>query len=235
MICSLSIRYQLGGKPESDMNNLFVKAVLLPIACAPMLLRADIVFSNVTGTGTVSTGAPICGIASCSPNSTIAAEEFTPASKYILTGAQVLVDEVSGAPPSFDVFLDSNSSGVPGSEVEQIGSGLTATTAYPGSFITATATPITLVSGTPYWLVLAPATTSSLVNWMNGGSPAAPFENSSNGGLTWNPERTNTLQFQIDGNPVSAVPEPSSFAPLAGILTLLYGVRQRLAHRKFAL
>jgi hypothetical protein len=210
------------------MNNLFVIAVLLPIVCAPMLLRADIVFSNVTGTGTVSNGAPICrsGAAGCPVPDSLYAEEFTPAANYTLTDAQVLVAAVGSINPgSFDLFLDSNSSGVPGSEIEQIGSGLTATTTSPGSLITAIATPITLVSGTPYWLVLAPATSDSILFWSNGGSPAVP--DATSGGVTWSALGTNTFQFQIDGNPISPVPEPSDFALLAGILTLFYGARWR--------
>jgi hypothetical protein len=210
------------------MNSLLVKAVLLPVVFGPVLMRADVVFSNVTGTGTVNNFTGVCGSGapSCTPDGIWAAGEFTPAANYSLTDAQALVATGTSSTATFNVFLYSNKSGVPGSAIEQIGFGLTATTNPPGSLITANTvnTPITLVSGTPYWLVLAPAAANSFINWANGGSPAAPFAVSGDGGSTWGASGNVTDQFQIDGTPV---PEPSSFV-LLGIATLLYALFFRL-------
>jgi hypothetical protein len=217
-----------GGKA---MNSLLVKALLLPIVVGPVSMRADVVFSNLTGTGPVTGSSNVCGAlaSGCGNGGGVwDASGFTPAANYSLTDAQMLVAKsLVDAPYTFDVFLYSNNGGVPGSAIEQIGFGLTASANYPGSLITANtvSTPITLVSGTPYWLVLAPASAKSFITWSNAGSPEAPFAQSLDGGNTWGVNNDLTPQFQIDGTPVAAVPEPSSFL-LLGIATLLCGIRQ---------
>ena len=110
------------------MRLSIASAALLLIAFAPGLARASVVFSNVTGTG--SSGAVVLG--SSIPPSTDLAEGFTPAANYTMTDAQMLVGSAPGHASTFDVFLESNNGGVPGSVIEQIGFGLAATTqGYP--------------------------------------------------------------------------------------------------------
>jgi hypothetical protein len=222
------------------MNSRSAKVALLSILFGPMLMRADVVFSNITSpfNGAPSNSHGVCGngVDGCFNNAL--AEEFIPSANYILTGAQMLVlvhKESSGITDgaNFDVSLDSDNSGAPGSLIEQIGSGLTATaTSFPGSLVTANsiATPITLTAGTPYWLVLTPEA-NTFITWAGGGSSAPPSATSIDGGSTWPFVGTADLEFEIDGTPVvtSPVPEPASFGLLAGIVTLLYGVKRRYA------
>jgi hypothetical protein len=66
---------------------------------------------------------------------------------------------------------------------------------------------------------LGPGDSNSLIDWMNGGSPAAPYEFSLNGGQNWDSGGVFTAQFQIDGV-LAGVPEPSSFL-LTGVTLLL--------------
>jgi hypothetical protein len=78
-----------------------------------------------------------------------------------------------GASQAFNVFLAQNSSGVPGSFIEQIGFDVSAS----GGEVTVNsiATPITLTGGTPYWLVLTPASTNTYIYWDNGGSSLVQY------------------------------------------------------------
>jgi hypothetical protein len=203
---------------------------------AAVTIHADVVFFNVTSTADVSSGSIVCGGSNGAClflGGLIEAEAFTPVADYTMTDAQVLVEAPEAVPgdSDFNVFLYSNSSGVPGSPIEQIGFGLAAAAAY--SLITADtiATPITLTSGTEYWLVLKPADSGSFINWGNGGSPSVPFAYSANGGSDWDPG-TNTDQFQIDGAPVSAsIPEPSSLLLLATVALPLYLCGAKLSAR----
>ncbi len=219
------------------MNRLLVKAALLCMASGPALMKGAVVFSNVTGTGSVTSGSFVCnagtGVSPCPTGvgqSLFDAEQFTPTADYMMTGAQMLVS--SNEPvKTFDVFLYSNGAGQPGASIEQIGFDLSANSVYPGSLVTANTigTPITLLAGTPYWLVLAPHDTGSFVNWENGGSPTVPFASSLNSGANWNVARYND-QFQIDGDPIqtNAVPEPSGYLLLFGGIVGLIGLRRRL-------
>jgi len=214
--------------------------LLLAGALAPLVLQADVVFTNVTNTADVNNGSAVCGGTSLTPcpfviTGLIDAEAFTPTANFTLTDAQVLVSKTSGSDPDFNVYLDSNTGGKPGSVIEQIGFGVAATADYPGSLITANsiATPITLTSGTEYWLVLRPADSGSFVGWSDGGSPSVPFAYSPDGGTDWN-TATASDQFQIDGTPITATatPEPSSL-PLAslGVLGLLIAARRAVKQR----
>lgn len=210
------------------MKHQIASAALLLIAFGPGLARASVIFSNVTGTG--SSGAVVLG--SSIPPSTDLAEGFTPATNYTMTDAQMLVGSEPGHASTFDVFLESNNGGVPGSVIEQIGFGLAATTeGLPGSLITANnfATPVTLVSGTEYWLVLIAAQANTEVVWVRSGSTSVPETYSFDGG-PWSLPETDSLQFQIDGTPATAVPEPSTFAMFGGIgIALVYRIKRRHA------
>jgi hypothetical protein len=219
------------------MNSRSAKAALLSILFGPMLMRADVVFSNITSPfqNTPANSHGVCGngVDGCYNNAF--AEEFIPSANYTLTGAQVLVtthEDANGDPDgaNFNVSLDSDNSGAPGSPIGQIGSGLTATAT--ASLVTANsiATPITLTAGTPYWLVLT-GEVNTFIIWAGGGSTAPPSATSIDGGSTWPFLGTANLEFEIDGTPVvtSPVPEPASFGLLAGIVTLLYGVKRRYA------
>jgi hypothetical protein len=213
------------------MNSLLAKAALLSlsITLSPVLMKAGVVFSNVTGIGDALHSSVFCGSSLCN---NVLAEEFTPSANYNMTDAQVQVKQNPGTDATFDVFLYSNNAGAPGSVIEQIGFALTATTpTFPGSLITANslATPITLTSGTSYWLVLAGHEANSEISWVGEGSPAVPAAISLDGGNSWPFSSTHDGQFQIDGTLVaSPTPEPSSVGEaLAGMAALFYGIRRR--------
>jgi hypothetical protein len=209
------------------MRLLIARAALLLIAFGPGLARASVVFSNVTGSGDV--GATVNG--GGTPNAV--AEAFTPGANYIMTDAQMLVEGNFGHALTFDVFLESNNAGAPGSVIEQIGFGsVAAALGYPGALETANsfATPVTLVSGTEYWLVLTPHQADSDISWVAMGSTSVPEWVSLDGGSTWSLPGTDSLQFQIDGTPAAAVPEPSTFAMFGGIgIALVYRIKRRHA------
>ena len=183
--------------------------------------QADVIFSNITGPGSVMGATVVCAeftFGNCDGLGTImlAAAAFTPTANYTMTDAQVFVASVINPLPgrsSFDVYLYSDSGGAPGSPIERIGAGLSATTILPGSIVTANtiSTPITLTSGTQYWLVLTPPNyLGSFIYWANGGSPRVPTATrimSIAFPPGWMPG-TGSLQFQIDG--VQGVQSPPS-------------------------
>ena len=117
--------------------------------------------------------------------------------------------------------------------IEQIGFGLAATTqGLPGSVITANsfATPVTLVSGTEYWLVLMAHQPNTQILWVRSGSTSVPETFSFNGGSTWPLVETDSLQFQIDGSPAAAMPEPPTFAMFGGIGIAALVYRMKRSH-----
>jgi hypothetical protein len=192
-------------------------------------VRGDTIFSNITGR--VADGQPVCsvpnrgcGFGSVRQGQLLAAAAFRPTATYMMTDAQVLVfpAETVGDVRNnhFDVFLYSDSNGVPGSIIQQIGSDLAATTPISGSIVIANtiATPITLTSGIQYWLVLA-AGSGDFIYWASGGSPSVPV-GSIRTFTTPNPQwsvGTGSLQFQIDGVPV---PQTSTvWSRIVGVIT----------------
>ena len=85
--------------------------------------RADVIVSNLnltTGNG----GYDICGTAvtggNCSPVQSLA-QQFTPDGNFLMTQATVVVGNQDGTSPLFDVWVAHDSSGSPGSLIEQIG------------------------------------------------------------------------------------------------------------------
>jgi PEP-CTERM motif len=145
----------------------------------------------------------------------------------------VLVNYSLG-PDNLNVFLYSDSNGLPGTEIEQIGFDLAVSSS--GGIVTADslATSLTLTAGSTYWLVLAPASSDTFINWLNGGS-SAPLAASSIGGAPFVSDGDFSAQFQIDGGPVtSTVPEPSSLW-LLGAVTGLFCVTKRLKSRRLAM
>lgn len=211
-----------------------VKVVLSLVVSTAFHLNAAVVFSNITGTGSVNGGVGICGnnfAMDCGlpPGVDYQAESFTPAATYMMSDAQVLVATETFGTSSFDVFVYSDSGGLPGSLIEQIGSGLSATTAFPGSIITANSVsvPITLLSGTTYWLALGPYDSNSAVVWSNGGSPSVPHAFSDSAGASWVSLGDDDLQFQIDGDPVTGVPEPTGLGWVGGVACLLCLLKER--------
>jgi hypothetical protein len=180
-------------------------------------IHADVIFSNLT-TPAQEGGINICGASAvfCDGSQAVAAA-FTPPSGYAMTEAQVETFAFgSDVSYTFDAFLYSGSGSAPGTEIAELASNLTAPTS-GGPNVIDLGTPIDLSSGVEYWLVLAPAESDSFVAWDLGGSSNVPVAVSLNGGaFAVNPAAN--LQFEIDGTPLSSVPEPRAAWLLAAAL-----------------
>lgn len=190
------------------MRILFFCTALFTIQ---LVNASAIIFSNLPGTSTGGFG--ICG--SCP---TSLAQEFTPTGDYTLTDAIVLVgNNGTGIQDDFNVWIAQDSSGLPGTLIEQIGFAVSASGVGGEVIANSISTPIDLTSGTAYWVVLTPANSETLIYWEDGGSPAVPCAVSytSDGSGDWNLGSDATGQMEIDGTLTSAAPEPTSFALFA--------------------
>lgn len=142
-----------------------------------------------------------------------------------------------------DVYLTTNSAGVPGAVLESwLG---IAGTAVPPTNVTTLNSVLNpaLTSGTEYWLVVGPSTSDSDVGWNYTWDVAATNSNSRSNGtpgmagiplLTgpWGPhDNTLTNAFQIDGTPNNTpppTPEPGTLSLLgAGFLGLVATFRRK--------
>ncbi len=180
----------------------------LAVSLAPLALRADVIFSNLSGT-TPNDGVIVSG--GGSPKGSAAAEAFTPTANFSMTDAEVLL--VGG---EIDLYLYTNNSGEPGTEIEELETGLSGPS---GAYALETAsgfTAIDLTAGTEYWLVLKPVTALTDAAWGNNGSSSVPEDYSLNGGTSWSTPTTYDAQFEIDGTPLTSTPEPSELPVLLG-------------------
>jgi hypothetical protein len=66
---------------------------------------------------------------------------------------------------------------------------------------------VDLSAGTQYWLVLTPADSGSLLGWADGGTSSDVPEAYSLNGSSYT-AFTGSLQFEIDGTPLTSTPEP---------------------------
>jgi hypothetical protein len=221
----------LGMRHSASTSPMLLRLVLtsvLTVAAA----HADIVFSNITTLNTTTTsGFDIDGTGNPSDPgvSAIIAEQFTAAGNFALTDAEVVVGNVgvilsNGASSIFNVSLYSDSGGSPGSLIEQIGFGVSASGS--GGEVTADsiAMPVDLTAGTSYWLVLTPDAMNTEIYWSQGTGSSVPTdfeENAEPVSGSWASVGESTQgQMEIDGSPLSAVPEPSSVS----LLTVLVAV-----------
>ena len=139
------------------------------------------------------------------------AGQFIPGANYIMTDAQVKVEENGTFVPTFNLFLYSDLTGLPGVSLGAIGGG-TAPSSAAFNIVTVGSPAFFLNSGTPYWLVMTP-NTSTDVFWAGGGfpSPLSAYDQSAIGASPWFlPGTAVSLQFQIDGTP-AGTPEPGTW------------------------
>lgn len=110
---------------------------------------------------------------------------------------------------------------MPGSEIEELGRDLTAP-ARAGLVAVNSFAPIDLTDGTQYWLVMTPYDANSALLWIGGGSVFVPFTASLDDGASWDIPFQYFAQFQIDGTPIAATPEPVTLPLISvGVLGLL--------------
>ena len=157
-------------------------------------------------------------------NSQSAAAPFTLAANDTVNQVQVKVEnlQISTDTGNFDIVLCSNVPGspaVPGSNIETLGTNITAPTSSFGIVSVTGLAPIALTSGTQYWIVLTGAAgTHNFGVWAGGGTPTVAGELSptATGSGSWfQPGTAVSPQFEIDGSATPA-PEPSTmllFAP----------------------
>lgn len=195
---------------------------LAPLAgvLSPRPLHADVIFSNLDGAPDGLSFLQVGG-----PLDVSEAEAFIPAENYSMTGAQIVLD--AGA---VDLFLYSDNSGAPGSEIEQLATNVSGPS---GSYALETAnsfTPISLTAGTEYWLVLTPFNSTSSAFWGDNASIYVPWASSTDGGATWTSLNFDA-QFEIDGTPLASTPEPSEL-PLLSIAAIGLLIAMRRKGRK---
>ncbi|HJT89704.1 MAG TPA: choice-of-anchor R domain-containing protein [Bryobacteraceae bacterium] len=183
-------------------------AVLLALVSAACVApaSADVVYTNFGAGDSYDTGNAY-GL-----NQTTG-ESFTPGANYEFTDVVLPMAEFNGT-TSADVYLESDSTGVPGTILDTLVQQSQITNSR--SFITFDASPscatCTLTAGTKYWIVAAG---NSGVYWFenNQGDKGVATYNSSS--WSYNSNGTSAA-FQVDGTPLtSAVPEPQ-YLPLLG-------------------
>src|SRR5665213_2523835 len=183
---------------------------------------ATVIVSNITG-NIGNGGATVCG--SCGGPDSLA-QQFISNGSFVLDSAEVVVDNILYTNPSadfFNVWIARDASGLPGSLIEQIGFGVSASGLGGEVVANSIATPVVLAPGVAYWLVLTPANPNTEVPWDRGGASSFPQAgvHSADGTGTWFSNGSDIGQMEIDG---TAVPEPTSFVfVLSGILAALIG------------
>jgi hypothetical protein len=211
--------------------------ILLALAIGPVALRADVIFNNITDAHT--SALDVDG----SSNQSFA-QSFIPGGDYSMTSASVLVNAGTGTDSDFDLYLYSDSAGLPGTSVETLGTDLNTPPTGPaclklgdcfGELTVDSFTPIDLTSGTTYWLVMTPYDSGSDVNWFEEAGGAVTSTAAGNAaGSDWSGVGTGPAcrklgtclagQFEIDG---IATPEPSGVAFLTAGAILLIALFKR--------
>jgi hypothetical protein len=210
--------------------SFFLIGVLLSHA-APA--KADIVVSTIPPLGLVYEGG-----ATLEESGTALAGQFIPLVNYVLTDAQVVVENDSGF-ATFDLSLNSNTAnGNPGSVIQGLGAFVTAPAGISTQTVSVSGPGTILLAGTPYWLVMTSETGSPIL-WFGGRSdPNSDYANmypgeEYNGEELFNGQWSNgpgpaplSFQFQIDGTPV-VTPEPGNVFLVATIFALMVCLRLR--------
>jgi hypothetical protein len=242
----VSLRSLTQGGKMVHHRSYFCAVFGLVTALAISSARADSIFSNLgIGNGyNTSTFNVVRGATSEPPfGSADQANAFTVGpTDYVFTSAQLALDYCGGGvlhgcggTNEVDILLLSNTSdNLPGTVLQTIRLTGIPDIGYPssGALVTAKAVaPLTLKAGTTYWLgatVLAP---DSYFAWFVNNTGDHLFAIRQNGGA-WNPPSYPLAAagaFQIDGTPVSPVPEPSGLLLIGtGLLGVVGAVRRKL-------
>ena len=195
------------------------------------------IFDNITGPCMNCLAHPINGSGAITGDTQAqsSAGQFTPSVARIATGAQVVVESVSTEPSSalFNVTIFSDASGLPGVPLSLTAMNLAAPySPNQGGIVTAAfGAPVLLQAQTPYWLVLTPANTSTIIYWLGGGTIGVSLAGteSATGLGGWNNDdgyNFDAIQFAVDGTAPSALaittssPMPRATVGVAYSLTL---------------
>jgi hypothetical protein len=180
------------------MKSLFL-ALLLAIGC-----RADVIFSNLTGTD-----------CSCGLGNTAVGAMFTPKTNYVVTGATAYLtnDDPADGTDSVQVSIFSNVSSLPGEQLGGAGQFIfPITPSYPPPQPVLVSTlfpnPITVEAGVSYWLVITGSELEEFT-WEGAGSTAVPVAYTIDIDIYWNAVGSQALQFEVDGS--ATTPEPTGY------------------------
>ena len=127
------------------------------------------IFSDISSSSSV--GFFVDGNAAGGPESGAAA--FTPAANSTMNEARVKVFFTGFGFLNFNLYLYSDSSGVPGSSQETLGTDLSASLLPGGVVSDSSFAPLALTGGTQYWLAMTPLNPGSSVKWNTGGDPTS--------------------------------------------------------------
>jgi hypothetical protein len=191
-------------------------------------LSADTVFSNLSGI--VNGGGQDIFGDSIDIGPSSVAVEFTSSGNFTFTEAELGISSIASDVEGYlNVYLETSSSGAPGTVIEQIGSDISVP-ADISEYVTAdsSTTPITLSEGVSYWVVATAATGDTSLAWATGSTGAVPLDYS----LTDSPDGPwygvgdSPFQLAIDGTPVTTtpVPEPGTLAQLIPALIGVLGL-----------
>jgi hypothetical protein len=206
--------------PASPLRQL-AWLILASAALAPGAMAGGVVFSNITATDCD------CGVG----GGGYLLEQFTPgANADLVDVAARLQNDGPSFVETFAVLSDTG--GAPGTILTQLSATVPAgswESRVEGVFTSgAPSVPLTLLAGTPYWLeVWAPDSAS----WEGYGSQDAPYAYSTSA-LADGPFAdfgSCGLQFEVDGTPSAATPEPGAFSLALLGLAVLAVVKRRFS------
>jgi len=179
------------------MKRILLAAALVWGSAARM--QADVIFSTLDGPQVG--GYQVVGATASQyfPTESVAAS-FTLSSAFLLTGAGVQVEAISGATFNMTLFA-TDVNGLPGTELTTLGTGLIAP-ATSEEVSAVSAVTLTLAAETQYWLVLTPAADDTQVSWgVLNGAPNSPLSTTvqTDGSGGWSIVGYEPVEFEIDG------------------------------------
>jgi len=200
-------------------------AVLFPAAAAATTIFTDF----GPGQSFASTSAVVNGpSAGAVPH--VDASIFQPSGTFTLTSIDLAVSVTSGT-DSFIVEIADNNPGMIGGQPSHPGTVLESFTLsnIPSTGTVETLTSIlhpTLSNGAFYWIAVFPGGATTLGHWFDTPTSAVGADFSNDGGTTWGSDIGPKSAFDVIGDPVVAVPEPSSGLLLVGGLAALAAFRR---------
>ena len=216
------------------MNRLLSLAIALVFAAAPLAVRAQTIISssyNGTAPGTLFSDAARAGLPGAYTGLNLGQPFSTGAQSYTFTSVVANMTLAVGSSSDLVAGIYSNNSGTPGTLLAS----LTVPAMTPltqANYTFTTGSILTFAANSTYWFVVAPSTANTnLVDatWYRGtsGTGLATAALGSNGISlgSWVPDLGSAaLSYQVMG---SAIPEPSTYAAMAGALTLGFALWQR--------
>jgi len=204
------------------------------IAFAPLRAVCDTVYTNLGPNNSFNSSSDwtVSGLSS-QVGFFAEAENFTPTSNFVLTQIDLpLFAFTQGSADNISLAVSAN--GVPGAALESWSGvqlpGLTPNTVVQ---LLASGSPITLSAGQQYWVVVQPAAATTWTGWFwnstgdINGTNGVSFACTACGPGFGIPETTvQRAAFDVQGTPVSPVPEPGSFVLLCSGVLGLVGLRR---------